>query len=177
MANGAVDITAMTGAGSLRHRVQDATLRSEVGLLARLRAWFAARALASALTSERTSEDEADSTQSAVVSGGRLLLFPIRGEALLVRMADRLRQRVGDARWDEDSRFLTVLRCPHSRLVIDRHTYVEFDPGRATYRAVLDAAPETRLTIETSNFDSVVSFVVQYVDDRLSDGMSLEAVS
>ena len=108
---------------------------------------------------------------------GQLLSFPTRGEALLVWLADRLREKVGARRWKDDPLLLILSREPWSHLAIDRNAYVEFDPRCAEFCAVIEATPETRVKIVTSDFDAVVGFVVLYVNDRLSDALPLEVVS
>jgi len=53
-----------------------------------------------------------------------LLPFPIRGEALLVKLADLLRERVATHRFERDPLLLKISRCPGSRLSLDRFAYV-----------------------------------------------------
>ena len=55
-------------------------------------------------------------------------------------------------------------RGSHSRPVTDRE-------------AAIEAQPDTRVTLETSDFDTVVQFVVQYVAERLSETVPLEVAS
>ncbi|HEY4041454.1 MAG TPA: hypothetical protein VGM32_06375 [Rhodopila sp.] len=147
----------------------DAMTNAGTGLFARLRGWLEARRQFRAAATNEVRGHPGSSAQ--------LLPFPIRGEALLVRMAESLRGRVGDRRWMCDPLLLTMSRRPHSRLTLDRDTYVEFDSATGGYRAVLRADPETRITVETFNFDTVVSFVAPYVTDRLSDAIPMEAAS
>ena len=54
---------------------------------------------------------------------------------------------------------------------------MEFDAGLASYRVVIEAAPDTIITAATTDFDIVVRFVAQYVTDRLSDAIILETAS
>jgi hypothetical protein len=108
---------------------------------------------------------------------GVLLQFPVRGEALLVRLADLLRSRIADRTLECDPLFLLISRCPGSRLSIDRSAYVEFLADRSVYYVAIEAQPDTRVTIETADFDTVVRFVVQYVAQRLSEKIVLEAAS
>jgi hypothetical protein len=147
------------------------------GLFLWLRSWFEACRRSSTQAPLEQAQNEAPFRLVGPVSNARLLPFPIRGEALLVGMAERLRQRVGDRCWTEDPLLLFLSRCPNSRLTIDRNTYVEFDAGRSAYRVVLDAAPGTRFTVETFDFDAVVSFVAPYVTDRLAEAIPLGAAS
>jgi len=108
---------------------------------------------------------------------GILLQFPVRGEALLVRLADLLRSRIADRRLERDPLLLLISRCPGSRLSIDRSAYVEFLADRCTYYVAIEAQPDTRVTVETADFDTVVKFVVQYTAERLSEKVLLEAAS
>ena len=108
---------------------------------------------------------------------GVLLQFPVRGEALLVRLADLLRSRVADRKLERDPLFLQVSRCPGSRLSIDRAAYVEYLADRCVYCVAVEAHPDTRVTVETTDFDTVVKFVVQYVAARLSEKVLLEVAS
>ena len=108
---------------------------------------------------------------------GVLLQFPVRGEALLVRLADLLRSRIADRGLERDPLLLLISRCPGSRLSIDRSAYVEFLADRCVYCVAIEAQPDTRVTVETTDFDTVVKFVVQYVAERLSEKVFLEAAS
>ena len=108
---------------------------------------------------------------------GILLQFPVRGEALLVRLADLLRSRIADRRLESDPLLLRISRCPGSRLSIDRTAYVEFLADRCMYCVAIEAQPDTRVTVETTDFDTVVKFVVQYVAERLSEKVLLEVAS
>lgn len=106
-----------------------------------------------------------------------LLPFPLRGEALLVHLAGQLRARIADCRLDRDPLILLISRCPGSRLSIDRAAYVEFLADRGTWCVAIEARPETKVTLETTDFDTVVQFVGQYVAERLSDPAALEVAS
>jgi hypothetical protein len=106
---------------------------------------------------------------------GTLLAFPIRGEALLVRLADQLRSRIATCGPDQEALLLTMTRCPGSRLSIDRASYVEFRKDRSDYRVAIEAAPDTKITLETSDFDTLVEFVVQYLMDKHSTAATLGA--
>jgi hypothetical protein len=108
---------------------------------------------------------------------GILLQFPVRGEALLVRLADLLRSRIADRGVERDPLLLLISRCPGSRLSIDRSAYVEFLADRCMYCVAIEAQPDTRVTVETTDFDTVVKFVVQYVAERLSEKVFLEVAS
>lgn len=108
---------------------------------------------------------------------GILLQFPVRGEALLVRLADLLRSRIADRKLERDPLLLRISRCPGSRLSIDRTAYVEFLADRCVYCVAIEAQPDTKVTVETTDFDTVVKFVVQYVAERLSEKVLLEVAS
>ncbi len=104
-------------------------------------------------------------------SGGVILQFPLHGEALLVKLADTLRNRLAidpaGYATERDRLLLTMSRCPGSRLSIDACANVEFDSGQSVYRMTIEAAPDTTVTLNTSDFDTLVNFVVQYVAERL----------
>jgi hypothetical protein len=112
---------------------------------------------------------------------GMLLQFPLHGEALLVKLAELLRRRMAKcvaSRGPEcDPLLLTVSRCPRSRLSIDRCTYVEFDADRCAYQVAIEAAPDTTVTLDTTDFDAVVNFLVQYIAERPSAAATLEVAS
>jgi hypothetical protein len=108
---------------------------------------------------------------------GVVLRFPIHGEALLVQLADLLRKQVASRRLERDPLLLMMSRCPGSRLSIDRIAYVDFLADRSSYRLVMEAAPDARFTLDTTDFDTVVKFVVQYVAYRISGLLALEAAS
>ena len=146
------------------------------GFLARLRIWLDPRQRHSeVMRRPQPAADPTDEPAAVVRSSGSnpvpsalLLPFPIRGEALLVRLADRLRRSVANRPSAQDPFAFAISRQPRSRLTIDRDAYVEFVPERAAYQAVIEVTPDTTITIETTDFDSVVKFVAQYVTDRLS---------
>ena len=112
---------------------------------------------------------------------GMLLQFPLHGEALLVKLAELLRRRMAKpaaSRAPEcDPLLLTVSRCPRSRLSIDRCTYVEFDADRCAYHVAIEAAPDTTVTLDTTDFDAVVNFLVQYIAERPSAAATLDVAS
>jgi hypothetical protein len=150
-------------------------------LLLRMRAWFTAGAGAAACSAEPrgvasfetpSTFVQADKSQTAVV-----LPFPIREEALLVKLAERLRARIASRTLQHDSLLLDISRHSHSRMMIDRTAYVEFHAQRATYHVVVETMPDTTIRVETTDFDTVVKFVAQYIDERLADVSMLEAAS
>jgi len=108
---------------------------------------------------------------------GILLQFPVRGEALLVRLADLLRSRIADRKLECDPLFLRISRCPGYRLSIDGSGYVEFLADRSVFCLAIEAQPDTRVTVETTDFDTVVKFIVQYVAAQLSEKVLLEVAS
>ncbi|MHC4043471.1 hypothetical protein [Bradyrhizobium sp. 23AC] len=108
---------------------------------------------------------------------GTVLHFPIRGEALLVKLADLLRKQVASRAPERDPLLLVMSRRPGSRLSIDRVAYVDFLADRSTYHVVIEAAPDATITLDTTDFDTVVNFVMQYVTGRNSEPVALEAVS
>ncbi len=147
------------------------------GILTRMRAWFAMARLPHAegesyehvveVTDAREPE-----TQSAVV-----LPFPIRGEALLVKLAEVLRARIATVALSPNLFLLTMSRAPRSCLAIDHASYIAFDAERATFHVVLEASPDTTITLDTTNFDTLVQFVVEYVNGRISEFRTLEVAS
>jgi hypothetical protein len=111
------------------------------------------------------------------VQSGILLQFPVHGEALLVKLADRLRLRLASGGAERDPLLLTMSRCPGSRLSIDSSAYVEFDADRSAYQVVIEAATDTRITLDTTDFDAVVNFVLQYIVERPTELAALEMVA
>ena len=107
-----------------------------------------------------------------------VLPFPIRGEALLVNLASTLRERALRERGVDDvavgDPFLMAMsRGPRPRLSLDRDAYVEFCAEDASYHLKIDAAPASRLTLETTEFTTLVKFVLQYLAER--DGQTEHA--
>ncbi len=150
------------------------------GLLMRLRAWFARSATVfSIAASEPRDVIMADVARPDVVppvlpqqdnlKTAVLLPFPIRGEALLVKLADQLRSRIANNAASRGSFDLTLSRQPHSRLTIDAAAHVEFRAGRATYHLVIELVHDTRIEVASGDFDTIVKFIAQYVADRLSE--------
>lgn len=111
-----------------------------------------------------------------VVPGCVVLPFPVRGEALLVKLADRLRSRFADGELERDPLLLTMSRCPESRLSIDQDAYVEFHADESVYHVEIEAVPDTRIMLDTTDFDTVVNFVAHYLAGRLP-ATGLEAIS
>ncbi len=104
-----------------------------------------------------------------------ILPFPIHSEALLVKLADVLRSRIADRSPERNPLLLLISRGPASRLWIDRTAHVEFRGDRSTYHFAVEADLETTVTLETTDFDTLVRFVLEYVAGRLSEPTALEA--
>ena len=104
-----------------------------------------------------------------------VLRFPLRGEALLAKLAEVLRMRIADGGPERDPLLLTLSRCPDSRLAIDRIAYVEFQADRSAYRVTIQAAADTKVTLDTADFATTVNFIAQYVADRLPAPATLVA--
>jgi hypothetical protein len=113
----------------------------------------------------------------APATGGIILPFPIHGEALLVRLAEVLRNRTADRSLERDPLLLQMSRRPRLRLSIDCKAYIEFHQDCSEYRAVIEASEETRVILETVDFDALVDFVLPYVVARLAKPAALEAMS
>lgn len=108
---------------------------------------------------------------------GVVLAFPLRGEALLVRLAELLRRRVAELVPQCERLSLTLSHHPALRLSIDESACIEFDAPSAEFNLVIEAPSGTRMIIQTTDFDAVVKFVLQYVVEKLSDDAVLEAAS
>jgi hypothetical protein len=108
---------------------------------------------------------------------GIVLPFPIRGEALLVKLAELLRRRIAELDSPSDSLTLLLSHTPYLRLSLDDDAYIEFDAHTSEYDLVIEAPSGTRMIIQTTDFDSLVTFVLQYVIERLSDSAPLEVAS
>jgi len=108
---------------------------------------------------------------------GVLLPFPIRGEALLVRLADVLRDSLMCNAPGTGPFSLTLSRVPRSRLSIDGAAYVEFRSETATFQLTVETEPDSRMTLETGDFDTLVKFVVQYIAEKRRDPCQLEVAS
>jgi hypothetical protein len=107
-----------------------------------------------------------------------VLPFPLRSEALLVRLAELLRNRFAGWQPAGDQPLFAITRVPRSRLMIDRATYVEIlNDGGPIFVVVIEAGSDTRVSIETLDLDVVVGFIMRYVGEKLSDTTRLEVVS
>lgn len=106
----------------------------------------------------------------AAIDPSIILRFPIRGEALLVKLARLLRARFGE-RGPADNPFLfTISRDPVCRLTIDRSAFVEFrDKDGPAFHLSVEPAPDTTVSLQTGDFDVVVNFIVQYIEEKLRD--------
>lgn len=147
------------------------------GFLLRMRAWLAAVQPA---CGEHTREPEVAArpvADNGTVQSAILLPFPIRGEALLVKLADTLRGRIADREPRHNPFLLAISRGPRSQLLIDQAAYIEFHTDRASYHMVVEAASDATVTLDTTDFDTLVQFVVQYINGRLSEPTALEVAS
>jgi len=155
-----------------------------MGFLTRIRAWFTAEPVQHSEMSDGArsiGEVSAYAADTSVCHAkpreAAVLRFPIRGEALLVKLADLLRARLATVALSSNPFLVTMSRAPRSRLLIDTVSSIEFDPGRSAFHVVLQASPETTLTLDTTDFDSLVQFVVEYVNGRISECRALEVAS
>ena len=122
--------------------------------------------------------DIAASQPHAVERGGTAVLpFPIRGEAVLARLAHVLRGRIGETGPDGDPLLLTISRGSQCRLTIDGAAYVEFCHDRSGFHVEVEATPDTTVSLRTTDFDIVVGFVMHYVGEKLGGPAMLEAAS
>jgi hypothetical protein len=108
-------------------------------------------------------------------SRGEVVPFPLNGEALLIRLAEVLRRHVADLEPGHNPLSLTISRCPQARLSIDDTAYVDFLSDISTYCAAIEAAPDTKVILNTTDFDALASFVMQYVDQKLLDQAAMVA--
>jgi len=149
-------------------------------VLAALWRWL--RRTASRVGAEMTRDDPAAESESGtrhrMGETGTVLRFPLRGEALLVRLAELLRKRVAELEpRAEETLLLTLSHQPLLCLTIDDSAYVEFQAASAEFNLVIDAPSGTRMILQTRDFDAVVRFVLQYILERLADNATLEAAS
>lgn len=148
------------------HAVATGARRSTApGLVARLRAWLPGPCRS------RTGDDPHPRTEPAAAPApaGQVVAFPRRADALLVRLAELLRPRISARNPRQDLFLLALTREPCCRLRIDHASYVEVVPGREAYRLNVDIPPVTAVVIETTDFDQIVAFVVEYVNGRLAE--------
>lgn len=106
---------------------------------------------------------------------GEVLPFPVHGEALLVKLADVLRRHVERRQPADDVLRLTLSRSPWLRLSIDASAYVDYLSEISTFQAAIEAGPDTKVILKTTDFDALASFVTQYVNEKLADRASTEA--
>jgi hypothetical protein len=150
-----------------------------------LRAWLRNAFLfgdAAAGAGEREPAAQAGDTATVVPGGSAeqgavLLPFPVHGEALMVRLAELLRERVADRNPVQEPFLLTMSPRRASRLAIDHRSSVEFVGSRSEFRFEVDVSPTTNIVIRTHDFDALVEFIVEYVSARLAEPPSLEAAS
>jgi hypothetical protein len=106
-----------------------------------------------------------------------LLPFPIRGEALLVKLAAHLKSVVERDRLHQSPFLFAMTHVPHARLLIDEMAHAEFDVARGEYRIQVLVSPDTRVTAETSDFDVMVDFIAQYMRERQVETSALGVAS
>ncbi|MDQ8728090.1 hypothetical protein [Bradyrhizobium sp. LHD-71] len=159
------------------------------GLVQRLRVWIAALRpgvilpepdmSAAIRMDDRRSHANCPAAVARAGSGDRLakgaeiVAFPRVEQARLIGLARDLKQRLGD----REPLQLCIEGGATPRLWIDSTAYVEFRGAQIGYRAVLDSVFETRLTMETLDFDSISDFVRYYVMARLTDARRAEVQS
>ncbi len=115
--------------------------------------------------------------QKSLALDDAVLRFPIRGEALLVRLATALRDRFGECGPDGNPLQFTISRGAHLRLTIDRCAYVEVQRRDRAFRLAVEASQDTTLWLETGDIDIIVGFVTRYIGEKLVDGKEFEAAS
>ena len=155
----------------LRHPEHDGARRDGVREHLRI---LLRRAFARLGLPDTSRHDEATVAPAEVAA---VLQFPIRGETLLARLADQLRDRLPCDDASRDPFLLTLSRGPRPRLSIDRAVYVEFHAEWASFHLIIDAAPDSRVTLETTDFDTVEKFVIQYLADHCRDRGQFEVAS
>ena len=117
-----------------------------------------------------------DRPDVAALEQAKILAFPVRGEALLVKLAEVLRRRIGELGRPEGL-LPTLSHGPELLLWIGDDAHVEFDARRSEYDLTIVAPGGTRMIIQTADFDVLVTYVLQYVVERLSDENRLEVAS
>lgn len=117
-----------------------------------------------------------DRLDVAALEQATILPFPVRGEALLVKLAEVLRRRVSELGRTEGL-LPTLSHGPDLLLWIGDDAHVEFDARRSEYDLTIAAPGGTRMIIQTADFDVLVTYVLQYVVERLSDENRLEVAS
>jgi hypothetical protein len=147
------------------------------GLLLRMRAWLSAAWHARGDTVSEHGGPVRIDRSAGVDTAAVVLSFPIRGEALLVKLATSLRVRIAATAPQHNPFLLKMMRAPHSRLMIDQASFIEYQPHRGAFYVVVEAAPDTTITLETTDFDSLVEFVAQYVDERLCEAGTPEVTA
>jgi hypothetical protein len=98
--------------------------------------------------------------------GAAVLPFPIRGEALLMKLTRVLEDRFAPEGPQRDPLLLAISPGTRTRLMIDRKAYVEFDQQEQLFHVTVEAIPETRVSLQTADFDIVVSVVLHYIGER-----------
>jgi hypothetical protein len=125
-------------------------------------------------------ESEAEAASASQTSSEDTVLpFPLQGEALLVTLAHVLRERFGGEGPDCDPSLFTISRGASCRLMIGRAAYVEFhkDKSKVPFRVAVEAEPDTIVSVQTSDFNTVIRIVVHYVRHELRGSTKFEAAS
>jgi hypothetical protein len=99
---------------------------------------------------------------------GTILQFPVRGDALLVKLADALRRRMIGLGRTAEALHPTLSHGPELRLSIDEDAHVAFDACRSEYDLTIETRGGARMIIQTADFDVLVTYVLQYVAERRS---------
>jgi hypothetical protein len=107
----------------------------------------------------------------------RILPFPCRGNARLISFAQELRIRFARCSPAHDPFLFLLSTRPITRLAIDRAASIEFRGDRSEYRVAIEASADTKVTVETGDFDTVADFVGQYIAARLSQPNKGEVAS
>jgi hypothetical protein len=99
----------------------------------------------------------------------RVLPFRDRGNARLASLAAELRLRFAHCSPIHDPFLFLLSRRPVPRLALDRTASIAFLGERAEYRIEIEASADTRVTVETGDFNTIVDFVDQYLTARLAE--------
>jgi hypothetical protein len=121
--------------------------------------------------------DDQRAAIEAAPAGGIILPFPVRGDALLVKLAEVLRRRIAVPGTSGDGRLPVLSHEPELRLWIDDDAHVVFDARRSEFDLTIETPGGARMIIQTADFDVLVTYVVQYVADRLSGDHAVEVAS
>lgn len=108
--------------------------------------------------------------QHSAVDDGAVVAFPLSGHTRLVQLAQGLKQPFVDLGLaDCEPLILQVRGGARPCLWIDSTAYVEFRGPELGYLAVFNDAFETRMTLETLDFDAIARLAHTYIAARLID--------